>query len=139
MRPLVQCIALFMATIWLPATQHCMLDAIGLIEAHVIDHDHQTGCDRHTDTAQHAHDTCVLVEFSSWLNTAEHLNAPAPSIHDVCACLIETIFSSININTLCISERPTPPYPSDPPDWIPSRHFTERTAPVSRAPSLILA
>ncbi|AWI09562.1 hypothetical protein [Ereboglobus luteus] len=137
MRPLVQCIALFMAAIWLPATQHCMLDAIGLIEAHVIDHDHQTGCDHHTDTTQHAHDTCVLVEFSSWFDTAEHLNAPEPSALNACACLIETL--SASLIALCVFERPPPSFPSDPPDWLPSRHFTERTAPVSRAPAASLA
>ncbi|MDF9832052.1 hypothetical protein M2103_000260 [Ereboglobus sp. PH5-5] len=137
MRPLVKCIALFMAALWLPATQHCMLDAIGLIEAHVIDHDHQTGCDRHTDTTQHAHDTCVLVEFSSWLDTAENLNAPAPSARDACACLIETL--SAPSGALCVFASPPPAFPSDPPDWLPSRHFTERTAPVSRAPAASLA
>lgn len=146
MRLPLQCIALFMAALWLPATQHCALDALGIIEAHVTHEDHDTGCATHSEETQHAHDTCDIVESSSWLNTAPHIYAPSPKIsrhilgsagHQPGSPLaippalrpfIPPIFS------------PPPPETRDhPQNWLPSRHFAERAAPVSRAPSPTLA
>jgi hypothetical protein len=131
-RILQSIIALFMAALWLPATQHCTLDALGIIEAHVIHHDRATDCPTHGEETQHAHDTCVLVEFSSWLDTAAPLDAPPPQISRH-----TPVNAAPRPDTL---SRPPPIFqPRDPaalsPVWIPSRHFTERAAPISRAPS----
>lgn len=138
---LLQCIALFLTALWLPAMQHCTLDAIGLIEAHVTHHDDATGCEHHTADTQHAHDTCIVVESTPWLNTAATVKTPPPSQRPAppaLAALLE-IFSS----ALRIPESPSALRPfrlSAPPlDWIPARHFIRRAAPVSRAPSAIIS
>ena len=124
-----------MAALWLPATQHCELDALGLIEAHVVHHDHNTGCATHGDETQHAHDTCVPVKSVASHGAALRLKPPPSKIS--------------RLDTRAAPALSPPPLPHIPqsatrvshfprdfrPDWFPSRHFADRAAPMPRAPS----
>lgn len=131
-----------MTAFWLPATQHCRLDALGIIEAHVMHYDHETGCCTHGQETQHAHDTCILVEFSSWLDTADDLRTPPPQISPLLALPLVALFAPGETphSAIRIPHFHPPPHVREHPlNWIPARHFTERAAPVSRAPSPALA
>ena len=133
MRRAAQCIALFMAAFWLPATQHCALNALGIIEARGAHEDHGAGCVTHHEAPRHTHDTCDLVERPLWLDTATHLSAPSPQ-----ASRHAPAFGLAEIIPAIGRAAPIPRFAFRIPhfqDWFPSRHFTARAAPMSRAPS----
>ncbi len=113
---------LLLAT-WLPATQHCGLDAAGLLPDLGACHD-----DHHDDHA-HTADNCSLIEEDAYQSAALTLKVTEPVA--LCECLLQLIL---------LTEASPPvieaPAVHPPPDLQPSWQFIARAAPPARAPSL---
>ena len=128
MRRLLPLLSLLLLAVWLPATQHCVLDAAGVITK---------SCSDNPGVGEnHAKDACVTVESSAYKASADTLKVSAPDLVAV-------------ICFLCLQREPaaTPP-PSvilpagsldRPRDWVSTWQFVQRAAPSPRAPSLTLA
>lgn len=124
-------IALVLLALWLPATQHCGLEAAGLIAADVA-HDATTACCEKSG-GPCTHDECGVVESDLIKRGNEDIQVPAPTLV-ACTCF------------LCLQLLPPEPAAepaltataSDHPQhWVPVWHFARRAAPLSRAPSLL--
>jgi hypothetical protein len=124
-------LAVFAVAFWLLATHHCGLEAAGIFDAHAAElaQDCCTGGELHC-----SHDGCEVIEGSGILYSTG-AKAPQPSLA-VCLCL------------MCprgyVAERgPAPRQRGDefgrPLGWIATWQFVQRAAPLSRAPSLVLA
>lgn len=115
-----------MGALWLPATQHCELEAIGLLEAHSTP---DTGCCA-TDSGCH-HDGCELVENPTYQVSNNLAKVPAPELAD-CACwlclqLVAQQSAAERYQLLAFAEESG--------EWVPSWHFDRRAACSPRAPS----
>lgn len=126
MRTLSHLLSLVLLTLWLPVTQHCNLEAIGLIALECPD-----GC---TAGAGESKDSCADLETGLYKVTGDLLKAPAP---DLLAC---DLF--LRVDPVDWVTRPEPmllpaePSRERPLDWVTTWNFVRRTAPPSRAPSL---
>lgn len=125
--PLV-CLAL---ALWLAGTQHCALEAAGLLDGFGI----AIACD--SDGDQHCvTDGCDSVENGAY-RTADHsidVSAPDARCPDCLLCLALLAPPT----EAPISFATTTPVAHDL-GWVPARHFERRAAPPSRAPSALLA
>ena len=121
--------ALCMALLWVPATAHCRIEALGIDFVSCAD-----ACHDQAPDAPH-NDGCGVVE-SGLYKTGSHLVKVAPSLTTLCACFIALPVlepdakSGPGIAT-AQSERPR--------DWVPTWQFIQRAALSPRAPSLVLA
>lgn len=115
---------------WLLATQHCGLEAAGVLEAHAPEPAPVCcpGGDAHC-----AHDGCELVEGGG-INLSPTAKAPQPAL-TLCLCLLGAS-----------AEAPAPEPPrvrgeefGRPLEWIATWQFVQRAALSPRAPSLVLA
>lgn len=121
--------ALVLLTLWLPITQHCGLEAAGLIEADAA-HDAGGCCREVSDPC--THDGCNVVESGFTKPALVALKVAPPS--GACVCLL--------CLPLCVTDPAAVPEltvaaPDRPLDWVPAWHFVRRAAPLSRAPSLL--
>jgi len=120
-------ITVVLLALWLPATQHCGLEAAGLIAADAHEGCAEASCDHCT------HDGCNVVEGGFVKSSHEALKAPTPPLV-ACTCFLclrlLTPVLAIEPN-LAVSESVSPEH------WVPVWQFVRRAAPVSRAPSLI--
>lgn len=128
LRPLF---ALLLLACWLPATQHCGLEAAGLLPAAHAD-EAGPACCAEDGAAPCERDGCDLVESASYLKAGLSLKAPAPDLL-LCARLF-------HLSPAPGTVRSEPAMPvvaaENPAGWVPVRHFARRAAPRSRAPSL---
>ncbi|WP_415909263.1 hypothetical protein [Oleiharenicola sp. Vm1] len=124
-------IAVVLLTLWLPATQHCGLEAAGLIAADAPHGAHE-GCAK-ANCDHCTHDGCNVVEGGFVKSSHEALKAPTPPLvactRFLCLQLLPPVLA-IEPN-LAVSESAFPD------DWVPVWQFVRRAAPLSRAPSLI--
>lgn len=124
-----------MLAVWLASSQHCGLEAAGLItrEApHSTAHLTTAGCCQDTGNPC-THDGCNVVESGTINPTNPFLKAPAPSLL-ACACFIclQLVAPDVSAEpTLVAADLDRPK------NWVPAWHFVRRAAPLSRAPSLI--
>ncbi len=124
-------VALVLLALWLPATQHCGLEAAGLIGA---DGPHVTheGC-AGSNFDHCTHDGCNVVESGLVKFSNESIKVPSPT-SVACACLLcLQLFPPVLAiePNLAISESVSPEH------WVPVWQFVRRAAPLSRAPSLV--
>lgn len=124
-------VALVLLALWLPTTQHCRLEAAGVIEPEAS-HDTASACCENAGNAC-AHDGCKVVEGSLVKSTHGATKAPAPTL---LACASFLCLQSVTPDTsvkpvlaVTAADRPR--------EWVPAWHFVRRTAPPSRAPSLV--
>ena len=123
-------VALFMALLWLPATQHCDLEAAGILTSHCEQTNGSLGC----GDDQHAGDGCKAVEGGGYMlgGGPPKLSAPQPA---VCVCLIclhvaePRLESTVGVFSRRYCERPL--------DWVPSWQFVRRAALLPGAPSFV--
>jgi hypothetical protein len=119
--------AFLLLALWLPVTQHCGLDAAGLVSAtHVEQHASSCGelcvCDG-----------CATIEDGAYRPSDTYVKVPPLS---VCACIF-----CLQIASLASDDSPALPTGSfdRPPDWVTTWHIVRRAAPPSRAPTLLIA
>ena len=115
-----------MAAFWLVVTQHCGLEAAG-----ILGHGCEQGDGSHScDTPDHT-DGCQLVEGGSYKTSSGTLKISGPQLV-VCLWLIRTAEREV-VRKVPASCRE---YAERPRDWVPSWRFAQRTALAPRAPSL---
>jgi hypothetical protein len=122
-------VALVLLTLWLPITQHCGLEAAGLIEADAS-HDAVGCCRESSDPC--THDGCAVVESGFTKPALVALKVAPPAA--ACACLLCLPLwtpepAAVPVLTAASPDRPL--------DWVPAWHFVRRAAPLSRAPSTL--
>jgi hypothetical protein len=127
MRRLLPLLSLLLLATWLPATEHCALEAAGLLAETCAD-----GCAANPD----AKDGCDTVENGAYKLSGDTLKVPVPDLF-VCACRL--CLHQIQLDATrelvpppgALFERPT--------DWVSTWQFVRRAAPPSRAPTLLCA
>jgi len=118
-----------LAFLWVPMTQHCQLEALGVIEKTCTA---PTGNDGHSC----AGDACNELENGGFKPSSDSLtNVPAPQLL-ACACAICLNLAPLNA---AVAEVPSSSAAESPLDWVPSWQFIRRAALPSRAPSLMVA
>lgn len=117
--------------IWMAATQHCTLEAAGMLSADSA-HENVGCCDSQGSCAK---DSCHVVERGASTLNATAIKVPAPDLHS-CLC---SLCSTLLIPAIA----PAPPAPNslsrDTLAWVPIWHFERRAAPSPRAPSCVIA
>jgi hypothetical protein len=115
----------------MPATQHCGLEAAGLIAAHGEHGGNATCCETSTPCS---HDGCEIVEGVAFKPTLDSLQVSAP---DLVAC---TCFLCLQLVYRDLSAEPVTPVVAveESQAWVPVWHFVRRAAPLSRAPSILV-
>ena len=126
--------ALFALALWLGATQHCNLEAAGILASHT-DAVSEGGCCTGSDVGC-ASDGCESVENGAYRTASENVAVDAPAFV-CCQCLICLSLDFSPVEVVKISgartdlERPL--------DWVPTWQFVQRAALSPRAPSLMVA
>lgn len=123
-------IASLLLALWLPVTQHCGLEAAGLIPSEPA-HEASSHCCDQSDPC--THDGCSIVESGLVKSNADSFKVLAPDLAS-CArflCLQFALWKPREEPVLAAStsERPL--------DWVTTWQFVRRAAPLSRAPSLL--
>ena len=130
MRRLLPFLSLLSLALWLPMTQHCGLEAAGLLPAALEDND------AHCSTKSGSEDGCDLVESGSYKPAAHVRGVSAPAllpdftaVAQLFVPLVDpTDFAGFSVATSDL-----------PPPWVVTWQFEHRAAPPSRAPSLVIA
>ena len=127
MRRFLPLLSLLLLATWLPATEHCALEAAGFFAETCPD-----GC----AGTPGEKDGCDTVENGAYKLSGDTLKVPAPDLF-VCVChlCLHQIQSDATFELVpafgALHERPR--------DWVPSWQFVRRAAPPSRAPTLLCA
>lgn len=120
--------AWFMGALWLPATQHCELEAIGLLQAHPTP---DTGCCAPGSGCHH--DGCDIVENPTYQVSNHLMKVPVPDL-TTCTCWL---CLQLIAQQIAIERNELPRFAEEPGEWVPSWHFERRAALSPRAPSLL--
>lgn len=123
---------LLLAAFWLLATQHCGLEAAGVLAQHCEQQDGSHGC----GGVEHGGDGCKAVEGGGYKPASASAKVTAPPTL-VCVALI--CFDLAAIKPQHIAEPAISEFSERPRDWVPIWHFVQRAALSPRAPSLIFA
>lgn len=128
MRRLRPFFSLLLVAFWLPATQHCAMEATGLFA--------QTCSDNCATGASGARDGCGTVESGAYKPSVDTLKVPTPALL-ACASYLHSFLVSL-------AAAPTPVIlPAEsfdrPRDWVSTWQFVRRAAPPSRAPTFLCA
>ncbi len=121
-------IALVLVTLWFPVTQHCGLEAAGVIERQCATDcaSGQTGSD----------DGCCAVEKAPSKLGTVMVKVSAPELVADVGLLDIALFSLTTVVEV-------PRFPvagfEFPQNWVSTWHFTRRAAPPSRAPTAFIA
>lgn len=121
----------FVLALWLAASQHCGLEAIGLIPHEVPHATASHCCDASGDPC--THDGCNVVEGAMVKPAPTSLKAPSVNLV-ACAYIIclQLVTPDVSAQpTLAVSEI------DHAQNWVPIWQFVRRAAPLSRAPSLL--
>ena len=127
MRRLVPYLSMLLLALWLPATQHCAMEAIGLITRTCAD---DCATANKTDI-----DGCGLLESGAYKPSVNVAKLVAPLLL-VCLCfeyapLLRVAPTADEISPSEAFERPR--------DWVSAWNFVRRAAPPSRAPTPVFA
>ncbi|MSU73039.1 MAG: hypothetical protein EXS43_11985 [Opitutus sp.] len=120
-------VALLLLAGWLPATQHCALEAAGLLT---------TTCAEDCSDEARGQDGCATVEDGLYKPAGNLTKVGAPNFHlgarGLCLACIQEQILFLHARTPRIAvELPL--------DWVPVWQFARRAAPPPRAPSLFVA
>ncbi len=127
MRRLLPLFSLLLLATWLPATEHCTLEAAGfLIET----------CPDSCSNTPGEKDGCDTVENGAYKLSGDTLKVPAP---DLFVCLCQLCLHQIQLDATRELVLPSAALYERPRDWVPSWQFVRRAAPPSRAPTLLCA
>jgi len=129
-RRIIPFIASLLLAIWLPVTQHCGLEEAGLIPSEPMHEASAQCCD---ENGPCTHDACSIVESGYVKFNGDSLKVPLPhfvsSAFFLCLRIALPALREDSILATTACERPL--------DWVSSWSFVRRTAPLSRAPSLL--
>lgn len=118
-----------MVAVWLLATQHCGLEAAGLLAQGCEQADGQHTCGE----TEHVVDGCHLVEGTAYKSNNVSVKVPAPQL------VASLCLSWVNVAPPAIEQSRATALTSHlerPRDWVPIWRFVQRAALPSRAPSL---
>ncbi|MBE36111.1 MAG: hypothetical protein CMI16_11265 [Opitutaceae bacterium] len=122
---------LLLLTLWLPATQHCGLEAAGLMPSSMECHDSDQDCDAPKPQTACESDNCELIEDAVYKAKQNRVELAAPMIQSCLCCL-----TKISPETIIV--RMISPARSDVPlEMAPSWQFISRAAPIARAPGYL--
>lgn len=127
MRRLLPLLSLLLLATWLPATEHCALEAAGLLAETCPD-----GC----AATPGGKDGCDTVENGGYKLSGDTLKVPAPDLF-ICAC--NFCWIQIQLDATRELVPPSGALYERPHDWVASWQFVRRAAPPSRAPTLLCA
>ncbi|OAM87380.1 hypothetical protein OH491_27205 [Termitidicoccus mucosus] len=142
MKPLLQCVAFLLAAVWLPAAQHCQLEALDIIAAHEC-HAGGGGAEEAHGKRSHeapcAHENHNEIEGGSYSFFKDNTGAPIPLLSPcLClTCLYHFLSEAADARPAELLS-PSPDHREHPQDWVPAWTFARRAAPSPRAPSHIL-
>lgn len=125
-------LAVFMTAFWLLATQHCGLEAAGILVQLCQQEDGSHGC---SDT-EHGGDGCEIVEGGGYKVTNGVAKISAPQLV-ACACLIWLNTAEFRLEQL--AELSSRDHFEHPQDWVPSWQFERRAAALAHAPDSFVA
>jgi len=130
MTRLSRLLSLVLFTVWFPVTQHCNLEAAGLIAKQCVDDclPGQIASD----------DGCALVENSAYKSGITVVKAPVPDLF-ACACHFYLQLLSVPWDAAREIAPTSGASFERPQDWVSVWHFVRRAAPAPRAPSLSVA
>lgn len=121
-------IAIALLALWMPMTQHCGLEAAGLVAAEVP-HAASAPCCVSGDRC--SHDGCEIVESGLSKPSVEKISVSAPDfsvcLNFLCLQLLSLDSPVDSVTSVSASGRPL--------DWTPVWQFVRRAAPLARAPS----
>ena len=116
--------------LWLPAMQHCNLEAAGLFAAEAGQRETTACC----DTAERClHDGCDLAENGLTKTASASFKLRAPDL-STCVCILcmqLTLPASLDESA---SRQSSESHPSD---WLPTWQFVRRAALPARAPNFV--
>ena len=117
-----------LALAWVPVTQHCELEALGVIPS-------QCNSAGHADGHSCGGDTCDAVESGGYKPASGDLKLATPVL---LAC---TFTMSLGLAAMIppVVDIPAPTAAEPPRELGPTWQFVQRAAPLSRAPSVIAA
>lgn len=119
--------------VWLAATQHCGLEAAGLLDTHPGEGTAPLCCSSNGPCTQ---DGCKLVERGSFTSSNATVKVPLPLLNEcvclLCAHLVVPVDASEPLQGFAQGV-------DEPLGWVPTWHFERRAAQPPRAPSLIQA
>lgn len=130
-RLLYSFVTFVLLALWLPATQHCGLEAAGLITADSADE--PIACCAPTATVC-AYDSCHVIEQFAPKTANDSLQVPTPDFV-ACACLLciqlldRELSAAADVSIVATDQ---------PMGWVPTWHFARRAAPLPRAPAILV-
>lgn len=125
-------IAVLLLAIWLPVTQHCGLEAAGLLVTAIDCHD-TSDCASDHDQTTCGTDGCQIVEDGSYKSNLDTLTLLPPVLSALtCLCCLHDITPETIIVSLI-----SPARSDAPPELAPTWQFTSRAAPSPRAPGYL--
>lgn len=124
--------AVFMTALWLLATQHCGLEAVGILVQQCQQEDGSRGC----GGTEHAGDGCEIVEGGGYKVNNGAANIVAPQLV-ACACLI--CLNSAELRLVQVAELSPRDDFERPRDWVPTWQFERRAAAPAHAPDSFVA
>lgn len=124
--PRLLCFLLALA--WVPVTQHCELEALGVIAS-------QCNSAGHADGHSCRGDTCDAVESGAYKPASGDLKLASPVL---LACTF-TMVAGLAATIPPVADIPAPTATEPPRELRPTWQFVHRAAPLSRAPSAIAA
>ncbi|MCF7761324.1 MAG: hypothetical protein K9M98_12560 [Cephaloticoccus sp.] len=125
-------VALLLLVLWLPATQHCGLEAAGAWVSPGDCHDTST-CESPHNQSSCGDDNCEFLEDSAYRSSFDSLKISAPDL-TVLACLC--CLHDITPETIVVPMI-SPARTDVPPELALTWQFTTRAAPSPRAPSFL--
>lgn len=127
MRRFLPLLSLLLLATWLPATEHCALEAAGFFAETCPD-----GC----ASTPGEKDGCDTVENGAYKLSGDTLKVPAP---DLFVCVCQLCLHQIQLDATRELVPPSGALFERPHDWVSSWQFVRRAAPPSRAPTLLCA
>lgn len=122
-------LSLALAMLWLPAAQHCMLEAAEILAEQDSHAAHSSCCESSTGACDA--DACSVVESGNYKPSAEMLAVPAPML-----AVLADLAREFAIVVPKTADGRTPPATYDrPSDFSPVWQFVRRAAQPPRAPS----
>jgi hypothetical protein len=125
-------IAVVLLALWLPMTQHCDLEAAGLI-AGEVPHSATVNCSEPASSRCGHHDGGSVAEGNLVKQSNDPIKVPMPSLV-ACTCFLclQLLTPQLAVEpALAVAESDHPQH------WVPVWQFVRRAAPLSRAPSLL--
>jgi hypothetical protein len=122
-----QIVALILLAVWIPATQHCVLEVADLLSLHAQHSGNVECCD--ADSASTA--DCEMGELIAYRSSNDALVISAPDfvacVYHLSICLFDRSLRT-DLGVPIVADKAI--------DWVPDWHFARRAARLARAPSM---